>query len=70
MVGLALIFNGLVISKKMVEIQQREQNHEKPLEEGTTPRGLRAADTSQFIPTGMSVTDQTTRHLQNSERKN
>jgi hypothetical protein len=69
MVGVALIINGLVVSKKMVEIQQREQQRETPLEEGTAPRGLRSADTSEFIPAGMSVTDQTTRHLQNSERK-
>ena len=32
-------------------------------------RGLRAADTSEFIPTNFSVTDQTTRHLEPSERK-
>ena len=69
MVGLALIINGLVVSKRIVQALQREEKRETPLEEGETPRGLRAADTSQFIPTGMSVTDQTTRHLQNSERK-
>jgi hypothetical protein len=69
MVGLALIINGLVVSKRIVQAFEREQKRETPLEEGETPRGLRAADTSQFIPTGMSVTDQTTRHLQNSERK-
>jgi hypothetical protein len=69
MVGLALIINGMVVSKKIVQALEREQQREKPLEEGETPRGLRAADTSQFIPTGMSVTDQTTRHLQDSERK-
>ncbi|HJP93995.1 MAG TPA: hypothetical protein VJ875_18700 [Pyrinomonadaceae bacterium] len=69
MVGLALIVNGLVVSKKIVEAQQREQKREKLLEEQAAPPGLRPADTSQFIPTGMSVTDQTTRHLQHSERE-
>lgn len=69
MVGLALILNGLVISKKMVEIQNRLVREAKPLEEGATPRGLRAADTSQFIPTGMSVTEGTTRHLSNTGQK-
>src|SRR6185503_4418047 len=68
MVGLALIINGVVISKKMVEIQKREQRPE-PLEEGATPRGLRAADTSQFMPTGVSVTEGTTRHLSNTGQK-
>jgi hypothetical protein len=69
MVGLALIINGLVISKKMVEIQNREQNRPEELEGGSTPRGLRAANTSEFIPTGVSVTEGTTRHLSNTGQK-
>jgi hypothetical protein len=69
MVGLALIVNGLVVSKKIVEAVEREQNRTKTLEDVPTPRGVRAADTSEFIPANMSVTDQTTRHLDKSERK-
>jgi len=74
MVGLALIVNGLVVSKKIVEAQERErlerdQKNQVTLEEGTAPRTLRAPDTSEFIPANYSVTDQTTRHLQGSERK-
>ncbi len=69
MVGLALIVNGLVVSKKMVEIQNREQSRQEGLEEGPTPRGLRAADPSEFIPTRVSVTEGTTRHLSNTGQK-
>ena len=70
MVGLALIINGVVVSKKMVEIQQRDEERHKDLGEGApTPRGLRAADTSEFIPTGVSVTEGTTRHLSNTGQK-
>jgi len=74
MVGLALIVNGLVVSKKIVEAQERErlerdQKNQVILEEGAAPRTLRAPDTSEFIPANYSVTDQTTRHLQGSERK-
>ena len=69
MVGLALIINGLVVSKKMVQVIEREQQRNMPLSEGTPARGLRAADTSEFIPTNFSVTDQTTRHLESTERK-
>jgi hypothetical protein len=69
MVGLALIINGLVISKKQVEIQNRNESEPRPLEEGAPPRTLRAADTSQFIPTGASVTEGTTRHLSNTGQK-
>lgn len=73
MVGLALIINGLVVSKRIVEAQERALKEGlkegKELDEAQGVRGLRAADTSQFIPTNMSVTDGTTRHLENSERK-
>ena len=69
MVGIALIINGVVVSKKMVEVMEREQNRVKNLEEGPAPRGLRSADTNEFIPANYSVTDSTTRHLESSERK-
>lgn len=67
MVGLALIVNGLVVSKKIVEAQERALKEGKALDEAA--RALRAADTSEFVPTNFSVTDQTTRHLESSERK-
>jgi hypothetical protein len=68
MVGLALIINGLFVSKKIVEIQNRAKQQEG-LEEGAPPRSLRPADTSEFIPTGVSVTEGTTRHLSSTGRK-
>ncbi len=69
MVGIALIINGLVVSKKMVQIMERERKDMKTFEDVPGPRGLRPADTNEFIPANMSVTDQTTRHLENAERK-
>ena len=69
MVGLALIVNGLVVSKKIVAALERDQKPTNSLDAGASPRGLRAADTSEFIPANLSVTDQTTRHLESSERK-
>ena len=71
MVGMALIINGLLVSKRIVEAQERALKEGKTLDvnAGVEARGLRAADTSQFIPTNLSVTDGTTRHLENSERK-
>jgi hypothetical protein len=69
MVGVALVINGLVVSKKIVQAIEREQEKNPQLEEGTPAKGLRAADTSEFVPTNFSVTDQTTRHLENVERK-
>lgn len=71
MVGLALIINGLFVSKKMNEVMERGRKETNALDEGgPTPRGLHPADTNEFIPANMgSVTDQTTRHLENVERK-
>lgn len=68
MIGLALIINGLVVSKKLVEIQERNEKRQEGLEEGAAPRGLKAADTSEFIPTGVSVTEGTTRHLSQPQK--
>lgn len=68
-VGLALIINGLVVSKRMVEIQEREMKRANSLEgDVTEQRSLRPADTNEFIPTGFSVTEQTTRHLKGVEQ--
>jgi hypothetical protein len=71
MIGLALIINGVVVSKKMVAVIEREQSRAKSLDEGSAPapRGLKSADTNEFIPANYSVTDSTTRHLESSERK-
>ena len=70
MVGLALIINGLVVSKRIVEAQERALKEGKTsLDEGQSARSLRPADTNEFIPTNFSVTDGTTRHLEQSERK-
>jgi len=66
MVGLALIVNGLFVSKKIVELQKRAL---KPtpapdeLPKGAEQPSLKAADTNEFIHSGFSVTEGTTKHL-------
>jgi hypothetical protein len=70
LVGLALIFNGLFVSKKQAEISgQRQRTEPNTLERGAEPQTLRSADTTEFIPSGFSVTEETTKHLRNSDRK-
>lgn len=70
MVGLALIFNGLVVSRKLVELQKRARAVEPDaLSKGAEQPSLKAADTSEFIHTGFSVTEGTTKHLHVPERK-
>ncbi len=70
MVGLALIVNGFFVSRKMVELQKRALGPApgelpKPNEQPS----LKSADTSEFIPTGFSVTEGTTKHLSVPEQK-
>jgi hypothetical protein len=73
-IGLALILNGLIVSKKQAAIIERERRRVNSLENGvpelnaTAQRTLRPAQTNEFISTPFSVTDQTTRHLVNAEK--
>ena len=67
-VGVALIINGVVVSRKLVEIANREKDV-KSVGEGVEPQALRAANTNEFLSTPFSVTDQTTKHLRVSDRK-
>lgn len=73
-IGLALILNGLFVSRKQAAIIERERKRANSLEDvpaelnTTTPRSLRPAETNEFIPTPFSVTDQTTRHMVNAEQ--
>ena len=68
-VGVALIINGLVVSRRMAEIQEAEMRKMNVLGgETEAQRALRPADTNEFIPTRFSVTEQTTRHLAGSEQ--
>jgi hypothetical protein len=69
-VGLALIFNGLFVSKKLIGISgQGARTEPNTLERGAEPQTLRSADTTEFIPSGFSVTEETTKHLRNSGQK-
>jgi hypothetical protein len=63
-VGLALIINGLFVSKRLVEIaRQGSQAGSNILEGETKSHYLPSADTTEFNPSGFSVTEETTKHL-------
>jgi hypothetical protein len=69
-VGLALIANGVIVSKKLVEAARRSsQMQPEGLEGDASPRSLRSADTNEFSPSPFSVTEQTTKHLSSSGEK-
>lgn len=69
-VGIGLLINGLVVSKKLLGASSQEESSRATLfgKDKETP-ALRSADTSEFIPTGFSVTEGTTRHLHQSSPK-
>lgn len=68
-VGLALMINGAVVSKRLADLQERKGMGPGSLEGPPNfQRELRPPDTSEFVPPGFSVTEQTTRHLQGVEQ--
>ena len=69
-VGLALIVNGVFVSKRLAEIaRQAALNERNVLEKDANPEFLRSADTTEFISSGFSVTEGTTKHLRSSDQK-
>jgi len=69
-VGISLTINGLFVSKKLVEIARKAtQATPNSLEGDLNPPYLRAADTNEFLPSGFSVTEQTTKHLSSGQKQ-
>jgi hypothetical protein len=66
-VGIALMINGIVVSKRLVELQEGEMNKPDALESEMDHRALRPAAVDEFVPARLSVTEGTTRHLAGSE---
>lgn len=73
-VGLGLLINGIVVSKRLVETERRAELSKAAdtgaLERGAERRSLSSADTSEFLPTNFSVTEDTTKHLTSPGQKN
>ena len=68
--GIALIFNGVFVSKRLAEITRRAAVRGLSLpEKDTNPLGVGSGETTEFIPSGFSVTEGTTKHLTTSEYK-
>ncbi len=67
LVGLALIVNGVFVSKKLAEVVRRAtqtpSQTEPALQPDANPLELRSPNTTPFIPSSYSVTENTTKHL-------
>ena len=69
-VGFALIANGVVVSKKLVEAAKRSSQPEPDALAGESGQpSLRPADTNEFLPAAFSVTEDTTQHLKRMDEK-
>ena len=75
LIGLAIMINGIFISKKIVEVVRRESpmmpepGARDGREADTEPRYLNAADTTEFVSPNFSVTEDPTKHLTGSRPK-
>ena len=70
LVGAALVFNGMVVSKKGEQKPMLPPEALNPeLNTSTRPEYLPPADTNELFPAGFSVTDETTRHLDEPARR-
>ncbi|PYS73127.1 MAG: hypothetical protein DMF69_05765 [Acidobacteria bacterium] len=68
-VGLALIFNGYFISKKLVEIANRQKEPNQLPANDPKQLSSPAPDTNEFKSTPFSVTEHSTRHLKTPDKK-
>lgn len=70
LVGCALVINGAFVSTRIVKALKRSEGARRDsLDAHAEPGALRAADTSEFLPSDFSVTEGTTKHLRNSVNK-
>ena len=67
-VGVALIINGLLVSKRQADLARQERERDVLTSNGETP-ALRSADTAEFNPPAFGVTEGTTKHLSNPSQK-
>lgn len=69
-VGVGLLINGLVVSKKLGRGTAKELPAKADaIDSGPEPRSLRPADTTEFITPGFSVTEGTTKHLRTGPKQ-
>jgi hypothetical protein len=73
MIGLGLLINGIVVSKKLVAARERElragNKTTDALDQTAAPPQLQSADTTEFVPASFSVTEDTTKHLHSPNRQ-
>jgi len=71
LVGLALIINGIFVSKKLIEIAKRELQATEPAKRLASPDELKSVSGDWYATDSLkpSVTEHTTRQLENPRQK-
>jgi hypothetical protein len=75
LIGLGIIFNGVFISKKIVEVVRKQSPAKTdPVAPGghvadAEPRALNSADTTEFVSPNFSVTEDATKHFSRPQPK-
>lgn len=75
LIGLGIMINGIFISKKIVEVERRDSATKTGTaalggqETEAEPRFLKSPDTTEFVSPNFSVTEDPTKHLTGSRRK-
>ncbi len=68
--GIALIVNGVFVSKRLAEITRlAAQTGSNLPDKDTNPLALKSGEATEFIAPGFSVTEGTTKHLTTSDYK-
>ena len=62
-VGLALIINGYFVSRRIVDLWKQDQLGSGVADRKPEPHSLTSPDTSEFVSSSFSVTEETTKHL-------
>ncbi len=69
-IGIALIVNGVFVSKRLAEITRRAAQMDSSFpEKDTNPLSLKSGEATEFLAPGFSVTEGTTKHLTTSDYK-
>jgi len=68
-IGIGLVFNGLVVGKRLVRGADQDSTRPLALQEEKEPHFPPSADTAGLDPPAFSVTDETTRQLRGPDQK-
>jgi hypothetical protein len=68
-IGIALVFNGLMVGRRLVRAADQDSTSRRILEREKDPHFPPSADTAGLVPPNFSVTEETTRQLRDPDPK-